>query len=181
MDFFSSSYEHTNSFNVLLPNLRYKKNSDKLYFKSKHPIKLKINNKNVFKDEFVLKDLSFSQTLNYNGIDIHCNIIKIEYDDGLKMNIKYNSNEYNYMSFMQKVAKFAEGCILGVNIDDLESRSVDYSNDNYHDYIDKASIYSEEYNDEETEINDNIDNNNNDDSLLEEESADITKYYDDKN
>jgi hypothetical protein len=86
------------------------------------------------------------------------------------------------MSFMQKVAKFAEGCILGVNIDDLESRSVDYSNDNYHDYIDKASIYSEEYNDEETEINNNIDNNiNNDDSLLEEESADITKYYDDKN
>ncbi len=181
MAFFSDTYEHTNSFNVLLPNLRYKKTTDKLYFKAKQPIKLKVNHKNIFKDEFVLKDLSYTQTINYMGIDIHCNIIKVEYDDGLKMNIKYKSNEYNYMSFMQKVAKFAEGCILGVNIDDLESRSVDYSNDNGYDYVEKISNYSEEYNDEEHEIdNNNNDNNDNNESFIEE-SQDIIKYYDDKN
>ena len=56
MDFFSSNYEQTNSFNLLLTNLRYK--NECIYFKSKSPIKLKVNNKTIFKDEFLLKDLS---------------------------------------------------------------------------------------------------------------------------
>lgn len=177
MDFFSSNYVQTNSFNVLLPNLRYK--NDCIYFKSKTPIKLKVNNKTIFKDEFLLKDLSFTQTLNYMDMDIHCKIIKVEYDDGLKMNIKYDSNEHNYMSIMQQIARFVEASILGINIDDSESEYDDYSDEYYDnkikDYVENISVYSEEYVDENSEVEQN------NVSFIEEDHEDIIKFYDDKN
>jgi hypothetical protein len=183
MDFFSSNYFQTNSFNVLLPNLRYK--NDCIYFKSKSPIKLKVNNKTIFKDEFLLKDLSFTQTLNYMDMDIHCKIIKVEYDDGLKMNIKYDSNEHNYMSIMQQIARFVEASILGINIDDSESEYDNYSDEYYDnkikDYAENISEYSEEIS--ECEI---ISDGNNE-SFIEDVQEDVDdnqnniKFHDDKN
>ena len=178
MDFFSSNYVHTNSFNVLLPNLRYQ--NDGIYFKSKSPIKLKINNKIIFKDEFLLKDLSFSQTLNYMNIDIHCTIIKTEYDDCLKMNIKYDSNEYNYTSFMQKIARYVEASILGINIDDLESESVDYSEEYYDDKIKEFSENISEYSEEISE-SDIISDENNESYIEDGDNQDNIKFHDDKN
>lgn len=189
MDFFSSNYVHTNSFNVLLPNLRYK-NNDGIYFKSKNPIKLEINNKTIFKNEFLLKDLAYSQTLNYMDIDIHCTIIKIEYDDGLKMNIKYDSNEYNYTSFMQKIARYIEASILGINIDESDYEYTDYSEEYYDnkikEFTENISIYSEEIYEEISE-SDNISNENNESYIEDNENKDNQenqnniKFHDDKN
>lgn len=182
MDFFSSNYVHTNSFNVLLPNLRYK--NDGIYFKSKNPIKLEINNKTIFKNEFLLKDLAYSQTLNYMDIDIHCTIIKTEYDDGLKMNIKYNSNEYNYTSFMQKIARYVEASILGINIDESESNySEEYYDDKIKEFTENISIYSEEIYEETSECDNTTDENN--ESYIEDcenkDDQDNIKFHDDKN
>jgi hypothetical protein len=121
------------------------------------------------------------------NIDIHCIIIKTEYDDGLKLNIKYDSNEYNYMSFMQKIARFVESSILGINIDDSESEYDGYSDENYDnkvkDYIENISEYSEEIS--ECEI---ISDENND-SFIEDVQEDVDvdnnqnniKFHDDKN
>jgi hypothetical protein len=179
MDFFSSNYVHTNSFNVLLPNLRYK--NEQIYFKSKSPIKLKINDKIIFNNEFILKDLSFSQTLNYMDMDIHCTIIKIEYDDGLKMNIKYNSNEYNYTSFMQKIARYVEASILGINIDESDSDySEEYYDDKIKEFTENVSIYSEEIY-EETSEPDNITDENNESYIEDHDNQDNIKFHDDKN
>lgn len=182
MDFFSSNYVHTNSFNVLLPNLRYK--NDGIYFKSKNPIKLEINNKTIFKNEFLLKDLSYSQTLNYMDIYINCTIIKTEYDDGLKMNIKYDSNEYNYTSFMQKIARYVEGSILGINIDESESDySEEYYDDKIKEFSENISIYSEEIYEETSDCDNTTDENN--ESYIEDyenkDNQNNIKFHDDKN
>ena len=191
MDFFSSNYVHTNSFNVLLPNLRYKNNG--IYFKLKDPIKLEINNKIIFKNEFLLKDLEYSQTLNYMNIDIHCTIIKTEYDDGLKMSIKYDSNEYNYTSFMQKIARFVEASILGINIDELDAEYDDYSQDYYDDKIkeftENISDCSEEIYEETSECDNITDENNesyiedhdNNDNKDNQDNQNNIKFQDDKN
>ena len=185
MDFFSNNYVHTNSFSVLLPNLRYK--NDGIYFKSKNPIKLNINNKTIFKSDFLLKDLEYSQTLNYMNIDIHCTIIKTEYDDGLKMSIKYDSNEYNYTSFMQKIARFVEASILGINIDESESDySQDYYDDKIKEFTENISDYSEEIYEEISE-SDNITDENNEsyiedhDNKDNKDNQDNIKFHGDKN
>jgi hypothetical protein len=188
MDFFSSNYVHTNSFNVLLPNLRYK--NDGIYFKSKNPIKLEINNKTIFKNEFLLKDLEYSQTLNYMDIYINCTIIKTEYDDGLKMNIKYDSNEYNYTSFMQKIARYVEASILGINIVESESDYSEEYDDKIKEFTENISVYSEDIYEETSEC-DNItdennesyieDNDNDNDNKDNQDNQNNIKFHDDKN
>jgi hypothetical protein len=113
-------------------------------------------------------------------IDIHCTIIKTEYDDGLKMNIKYDSNEYNYTSFMQKIARYVEASILGINIDDLESESVDYSEEYYDDKIKEFSENISEYSEEILE-SDIISDENNESYIEDGDNQDNIKFHDDKN
>lgn len=177
MDFFSSNYDKSNSFNVLLPNLRYK--NENIYFKPKSPIKLNINNKIIFTSEFILKDLTYSQTLNYMDIDLYCTIIKAEYDDGLKMNIKYDSNEHNYTLFMQKIARYVEASILGINIDESEDEYDDYSEECYDDKIKEFTDNISEYSEEILE-SDNISNENNESYIEDEDNQDNIKFHDEK-
>jgi len=174
MDFFLSNYDKYNSFNVLLPNLRYK--NENIYFKPKSPIKLNINNKIIFTSEFILKDLTYSQTLNYMDIDLYCTIIKAEYDDGLKMNIKYDSNEHNYTLFMKKISRYVEASILGININETESEyNEEYYDDRIKEFTDNISEYSEEILE-----SDNISNENNESYIEDDDNQDNIKFHDEK-
>ena len=183
MDFFSSKV--VNSFNVLLPNLRYKNiNGGEIYFKCKNPIKLILNNKKKFVNDFLLKNLDFEKVIDYYGIDLYCTIIKYEYDDGLKINIKYEGNEYNYMSAMQKIGQYVECSILGLNTNDLESIYYDYSDESYNnkinEFVENISDNSEEYVEELSENeNPNISNENTGD-YGNFDTGDNMKFYDEK-
>jgi len=184
MDFFSSKI--VNSFNVLLPNLRYKNiNGGEVYFKCKNPIKLRLNNKKIFISDFLLKNLDYQKVIDYYGVDLHCNIIKYEYDDGLKINIKYEGNEHNYMSGMQKIGQYVECCILGLNTDDLESVYYDYSDESYNnkinDFIGNISENSEDFIEEINENNSNPNiNNENFEDYTYFENEDNIKFFDEK-
>jgi len=116
------------SFIVLLPNLRYKKYK-KLYFYAKNPIKLTVNNKIIYQNEFELNDISLKSSMTIKNINFNCEIIDEELSNGLKIKIKYKEIYDLSIIEIQKISRKIESTILNLNIVDNEE---DY--DNYEDY-----------------------------------------------
>lgn len=140
-------------FIALLPNLRFKEDNKKIYFYAKNPIKLNINNKIIFKNEFELNDISLKSKITVQNINFNCEIIEKELNNGLKIKIKYKSNHTLGIIEMQKISRSIESTILNLDIvDDNE----DY--DNYESYYDdlkykfQNSLEYDEDNDEEENI-----------------------------
>jgi hypothetical protein len=104
------------SFTALLPNLRFKENNKKLYFYAKNPIKITINNKTVYKNEFELNDISFKSSITIQNIKFNCDIIEEELINGLKINIKYKAIHNLSKSEMQKISRKIESTILNINM-----------------------------------------------------------------
>ena len=147
------------SHQVLLPNLRYK--NENIYYKSKNPIKTKTNDKIKFIDEILLENMSMHSKIKYNDQSFSCNIIKKELDEGLIINIEYT--EYHYISNteIQKIARYIESLILGIDIIDDSSDSEYLSNYNYENEL-HAKIFENEY-DDENDLYDEDEENSNED------------------
>lgn len=99
------------SYNVLLPNLRYINKN--IYFVSKVPIKLCIDEKIVYQTNFLL-DISLTGEISYLDTDIKCTIIEKEHDDGLEVNLSYEDNYDIYTTDLKTIAQIAEATILGI-------------------------------------------------------------------
>jgi hypothetical protein len=105
---------------VLLPNLKLKEN--KIYFTLKNQLKISINKKNTFINNFFIDNVSLYGKTNYNNILVNYNIINEEREYGLKIKIMYDENDFLYKLDIKKIAKSIEGDILGI---------IDYSNNQY--------------------------------------------------
>ena len=153
------------SFIVLLPNLRFKENNKKLYFYSKNPIKLTINNKIVYKNEFELNDISLNSSIIVQNINFNCEIIEEELNNGLKMKVKYK--EINDISIieMQKISRSIETTIL--NIDTVDDNYEDYYEDLKNHFENSSELYEdnseEEIPENKIEVYNEINQNINDD------------------
>lgn len=163
------------SYNVILPNLRYKNGN--VYFKSKYPIKLKINDKLIYKNEFILKDLQMDGNIDYMGTNLICNILKEELEDGLKINIEYYSNRYTSLSDMQKFARYIEACILDINMEDDLSMNDDCYENKIKNYSENLNYSSSEIEEENTESSPNYED---DVDYEDDEYLESNKYQFDK-
>lgn len=132
---------------VVLPNLRYK--NDNIYFISKNPIKVKINNKIEFTNEFIIKDIALNGNITCMNTYIECEIIPKEFEDGIHINMKFIDNCDIYTNEIQKFARAIESKILGIDImDDCEYTSNPYDNIIYDN---KYGGVSDEESDEESD------------------------------
>ena len=122
---------------LLLPNLRYKENDKKIYFKTNRCVRIVKNNKTVLENMFPVGDLALSGRFELFNIIFECNIQEIERDDGLAVKIKYNNNnKLIYEKQLLKIAKYIEGllCNLDTNyIDDFIKENDFYEKFNAHD------------------------------------------------
>lgn len=117
------------SYDVLLPNLRYKE--ENVFFVSKIPIKIIIDGIIEYKTEFKLENISLTGKIRCIDTDIQCKIIEKEYEDGVQLNLKYKDRSGLYSSDVQKFARAAEAAILGINImEDNDEISYDSSEEN---------------------------------------------------
>ena len=169
-------------FIALLPNLRFKEDNKKIYFYAKNPIKLNINNKIIFKNEFELNDISLKSKITVQNINFNCEIIEKELNNGLKIKIKYK--EMNTLSIfeMQKISRSIELTILNLNIVDDNLHNEDY--DNYESYYDNLKYkfensleYDEDNNEEENSTNENKNSTN--ENKNEEENHNINDDIED--
>lgn len=146
------------SFIALLPNLRFKKHNKKLYFYAKNPIKLTINNKIIFKNEFELNDLSLKSCVKIQNIDFKCEIIEQELNNGLKIKIKYKAIHDLSIIEMQKISRKIESTILNLDISD-DNENYDNYEDYYEDLKNKfdnsTELYEKDDYEEESITNEN--------------------------
>jgi hypothetical protein len=120
----------TTSFNVKLPNLRFREN--KIYFAFNNPIKIK----NEIKRELILSDnLELSCKLNIMNCDFLCTICEEELSDCLKMNVKYSSKVYFGVLDLQKISNQIESQIIGIDLLNEEKYEEDDTNSFKHDII----------------------------------------------
>jgi hypothetical protein len=80
------------TFYIILPNLRYKKKDDDIYFVSNAPIKLKKNGKFYYQTEFPLYLEKRKYTFYYNQNSYECCIKEEEEENGLNVSVKYKKN-----------------------------------------------------------------------------------------
>ena len=153
--------------NILCPNLNYR--NGELWFVSKHPIKLLINNKKEFRTDFSLgKNIALKSSINIFDYDISCTIIEKTFEKGLKINLKYKK-EYNIPKYeLHKIGFYLETLILNINNDDDyfedeidESQSNKSNINNYYDDVDyhnnntySSTIKDSKYQNEEEEYED---------------------------
>ena len=156
--------------NILCPNLNYR--NGELWFVSKHPIKLLINNKKEFRTDFSLgKNIALKSSINIFDYDISCTIIEKTFEKGLKINLKYKK-EYNIPKYeLHKIGFYLETLILNINndddyfedeIDEIDESQSNKSNiNNYYDDVDyhnnntySSTIKDSKYQNEEEEYED---------------------------
>jgi len=97
---------------VLLPNLRLKEN--KIYFTLKSPLKICIKKKNTFVSSFLINNVSMYGKTEYNDVFVNYDIINEECNNGLKIKIMYDENNFLYSVDIKKIAKNIECDILGI-------------------------------------------------------------------
>lgn len=136
-------------YDVLLPNLRYKK--DNVYFYSTNPIKINKNNRVEYIDEILLEDLVLESTVYYLDTEIKCKILEKENEDGLVINIRFRDRHDICNRHIQMFARYIEASILKINIEDEyhheeydEVRNDISSEDNYSSIDDDESLYDGE-------------------------------------
>ena len=150
------------NFIAILPNLRYK--DEHIYFKSTKTILIKDNNKIKNENEFILENCSLKNTILYKNINFTFIVIKEENDEGLKITVEYDSmNDLItfYTLEKQKIARYIEGCILGISMED--DTIIDDNIDYFKYYENEIKRINEEH------------NNNNDNYLVEENNEEVTK------
>lgn len=139
------------SYDVLMPNLKYK--DKKIYFISKNPIKLIINNNIEFKREEIFKNISLTGKLQCLSKNIQFKIIEEELDNGLKVNINIDHCGSIDRCEMQKIARVVEAFMLGIDLmDETETDENEYFIEEEHDEDDEYDEDEYEYED----INENI-------------------------
>lgn len=162
--FHNEQYKKNISFNVLLPNLRYI--NKELYFKPKHIIKIKRNNKIENKSEFLLKNIKLEGNINFMDLKFKCKILEESLKNGVKAHIEVNTDKYISRTDIQKCAKELEACILNIHLDDdnssescdnyenkikyladnmSDNHSYTEENNNENNYYDDFDDYQEEY------------------------------------
>lgn len=154
---------------VLLPNLKLKEN--KIYFTLKNQLKISIKKKNTFINNFLIDNVSLYGKTNYNNILVNYDIINEEHENGLKIKIMYDENDFLYKLDIKKIAKSIEGDILGIidyisnqynTVENNRSNSPLFSkqkenNVHYDSYSDTDSI---SYQEESYQDNNDYDDNN---------------------
>lgn len=133
---------------VILPNLKcINKN---IYFILKRPVKIQKDGKTEFHEKILLNNLSLKGKLNYMDFDLKCTILHEEIDNGLKVNIKYISND-NIVSkqTIQKFCRAIESMILDIDIIEEEQESFEddlYEEEHYsYNSNDEESLQDKEY------------------------------------
>jgi hypothetical protein len=128
---------------VLLPNLYYDKSKDAICFKFKNSFYLKVNDKQVLFNNYVLNNVSYTGSIYYYDLKIKCTLIKKEDINGLYVDLEYDQTDYLSTNEISKVGKEIESLIL--NIDNYENKSdknssseIDEENDNL--YYGKGDI-----------------------------------------
>ena len=130
-------------------------------------IELIEDNISKYRDKLEIKNLAFSSTIYINNVKYDCKIIEKSYEKGLYINIEYD-NKIDLSSIdKQKIARYIEGCILGISFEDSDSEE-DY--EDYEDYYEKKleeysnNLYDESDDENNYEINyeNNYEDNNQD-------------------
>jgi len=177
---YKDSFKET-SFNAILPNLKYK--NKKIYVIFKDPLKIIKNNEIKYLKEYYLGDISLTGKIYCMGIEINCNIIEKEHENGLEVNIKYLDNPNINRDHMKKFARCLEAKILDINIEDDDDESQYSEEFNFEEeYRNKFNTKINEYNDEYDEYDEYGNINNNVLKCEDNELNDIdyTKYTVDK-
>ena len=138
---------------VLLPNLIYDKSKDAVCFKFKNTFYLKVNDKHVLFNNYVLNNVSYTGNVYYYDIKVSCNISKSENADGLLVNLEYDNDEYLSTNEIAKIGKEIESLILNIpNYDSINEN--DHENENENKNI--LSDTDESFNfDEREDVSDN--------------------------
>jgi hypothetical protein len=149
-----NNYYENKSYEVLLPNLRYKNNN--VCFIPKYPIKIKKNNKIDYINEYVLENLSLTGKITCINTELNGRILEKEDENGLIVNIKYRDGPDIYKQDVQKFARAIEAAILGIDLmEDYESEESDI----YSNYNNDYSYYANKmYNDDMSNIDTNEEN-----------------------
>jgi hypothetical protein len=181
-----NNYYKILSYDALLPNLRYK--DEKVYFISKNPIKIKLNDKIEYKNEFLLENISFTGKIYCVNTELNCKIVEKSDDNGLIVNIKFRDGPNIYNQDMQKFARAVEAAILGIdlmednnsqisddylcNVNQLYDNQTDYDNESN---FDNESVYENIYDNESNFDNDNVFDDDNE--FFEEKNEDYDNKY----
>lgn len=115
----------SNTFNVVLPNLKYE-DGDVHFICRGRPLKLKKNGKFYYKKELPLRLKKRSYSFKYKDVHYECTIKEKEEEDGLIVNVKYESSDGTYVnhdsSKTRKLAKLFESYVLNIPYSDKEDR-----------------------------------------------------------
>ena len=109
------------TFYIILPNIRYKKHENDIYFVSNTPIKLKKNEKSYYQTEFPLHLQKRKYTFHYHQNSYECCIIEEEEENGLNVSVKYKRNsQFSHNSIVhdsfriKELAKLFEAYLLDI-------------------------------------------------------------------
>ena len=128
---------------VLLPNLKLKEN--KIYFTLKNQLKLFIKKKNSFISDFLIDNITMYGKTTYNNILVNYDIINEERENGLKIKIMYDENDFLYKIDIKKIAKSIEGDILGIIDNSCNQYNTTENNRNNSPLISKYKENSMQY------------------------------------
>ena len=172
-----NNYYKILSYEALLPNLRYK--DKKVYFILKNPIKIKLNNKIEYKNEFVLENISLTGKIYCINTELNCKIVEKSDNNGLIVNIKFRDGPNIYNQDMQKFARAVEAAILGIDL--MEDNNSQISDDylyNVNQLYDNQTDYDNESNFDNESVYDNLYDNESDfDNVLDDDN----QFFEEKN
>ena len=157
-----------------LPNLRYKNN--KIYFISKTPIKIIINDIKKYIYEVPLDDIQLYGTVIIDDVKINCIILEEEDDEYLKIKITFQDRYDIFKKDIQLFAKYIEAKIL--NISYRYNNNVEASNMIEEKIYDEFMNHNEDNCDSECDNDYDNDNDNNYDNDYENDFNNID--YDEK-
>ena len=161
---------------LLLPNLRYTKNDNKIYFKTYRGVPLVKNNKKILENMFYVGDLALSGRFQLFDINVKCNIQEIEHDNGLIVNIEYNNNKSIYDKQLLKIAKYIEGLLCNIDTNNID----DFIKEN--EFYEKFYVHDSDSENSRNYLNNNGNNvdTNSDSYSNEHQEYDEEYYYDDE-
>ena len=143
----------SNTFHVLLPNLKYQE-GDVYFICRGRPLKLKKNGKFYYKKELPLCLKKRSYSFKYEDVQYECTIKEKEEDDGLLVCVKYESMDGTSVnhdsSKTRQLAKLFESYLLNIpyspskNKNDIDEKTelFDYCQKEIKKNSDSFSLYN---------------------------------------